>query len=273
MLTGSYSKCGEEGFLRYFYAAHLFHAAFAFFLLLEELAFAGYVAAVAFGCDVFAVGTDGLAGDHTLAPGGLDGHLELLAWDELFELLDQCPAALVSLVAVDDDGERVDGVAGDEDLDFDEVGGFVSERLVIVGGVALGAALHGVEEICDDLGQRQVVGELHPARRDVLHPDRDAAPFVAEAHHGAHVLLGADHGRPHDGLPDLIEDLRELARVGDLDDLAFDDDLVLHARVGGYEVEVELTLEALLDDLHVQEAQETAPEPEAHPGVLGLEKQ
>src|SRR5215210_3027107 len=247
MLTGSYSKCGEEGFLRYFYAAHLFHAAFAFFLLLEELAFAGYVAAVAFGCDVFAVGTDGLAGDHTLAPGGLDGHLELLAWDELFELLDQCPAALVSLVAVDDDGERVDGVAGDEDLDFDEVGGFVSER--------------------------HVVGELHPARRDVLHPDRDAAPFVAEAHHGAHVLLGADHGRPHDGLPDLIEDLRELARVGDLDDLAFDDDLVLHARVGGYEVEVELTLEALLDDLHVQEAQETAPEPEAHPGVLGLEEQ
>src|SRR5215204_3075625 len=255
---------GQEGLLRYLYAAYLFHAALALLLLFEELAFAGYVAAVAFGRDVLAVGADSLAGDHTLAHGGLHGYFELLAWDQLFELLGQGAAALVGLVAVDDDGERVHGVAGDEDLDLHQVGGLVAEWLVVVGGVALCAALHGVEEVRDDLGQRHVVGELHPAGRDVLHPDGDAAPFVAETHHGPHVLFGADHGRPHDRLPDLLEDLRELARVGDLDNLALDDDLVLHARRGRYEVEVELALQALLDDLHVQQAQKTAPEPEAH---------
>src|SRR5215208_2641073 len=269
----SNTQRGQEGFLRYLHAADLLHAALALFLLFEELAFAGYVATVAFGSNIFAVGANGLACYDTLAHGGLHWYLELLAWDQLFELLDECPAALVGLVAVDDDGERVHGVARDEDLDLHQVGRLVAEWLVVVGGVALGAALHRVEEVRDDLGQRHVVGELHPAGRDVLHPDGDAAPFVAEAHHGPYVPFGADHRRPHDRLPDLVEDLRELARVGDLDNLALDDDLVLHARRGRYEVEVELALQALLDDLHVQQAQKTAPEPEAHPGVLGLEEE
>src|SRR5918993_444404 len=202
------SQCGQEGFLGYLHVADLLHAALALFLLLEELAFAGYVTTVAFGGNVFAVSAYGLAGDHTLAHGGLHRHLELLAGDQLFELLDERASTLVGLAAVDDDGERIDGVTGDEDLDLYQVGRLVAERLVVVGGVALCAALHGVEEVRDDLGQRQVVGELHPAGGDVLHPDGDPAPFVAEPHHGTHVLLGADHGSAHYGLPDLIEDLR-----------------------------------------------------------------
>src|SRR5215218_7990164 len=118
---------GQEGLLRYLHAADLLHAALALFLLLEELAFAGYVATVAFGRNVFAVGAYGLACDHTLAHRGLHGHLELLSWDQLFELLDECPAALVGLIAVDDDRERVHGVARDEDLDLHQVGGLVAE--------------------------------------------------------------------------------------------------------------------------------------------------
>src|SRR5688572_14418678 len=106
----------QEGFLGYLHAADLLHAALALFLLLEELAFTGYVATVALGGNVLAVSADGLAGDHALAHGGLDRHLELLAWDQLFEFLDEGAGALIGLVAVDDDGERIDGLTGDEDL-------------------------------------------------------------------------------------------------------------------------------------------------------------
>src|SRR5215211_2635586 len=198
---------GQEGLLRYLHAPDLLHAALAPFLLFEELAFAGYVATVAFGRNVFTVGANGLACDHTLAHGGLHWHLEQLAWDQLFELLDDRAASLVGLVAVDDDRERVHGVTRDEDLDLYQVGRLVAQRLVVVGGVALCAALHGIEEVRYDLGQRQVVGELHPAGGDILHPDRASALLVAESHHGPHVLFGADHCHPHYGLPDLIEDL------------------------------------------------------------------
>src|SRR5215210_3605697 len=78
----------QEGFLGYFYVTDLLHAAFAFFLLLQELAFAGDVATVAFGRYVLAVGAYGLAGDDALAHRGLYGNLELLAGNQLFELLD-----------------------------------------------------------------------------------------------------------------------------------------------------------------------------------------
>jgi hypothetical protein len=79
----------------------LLHAAFAFFLLFEELAFAGYVAAVALGRYVLAVGSDGFAGDDAFAHRGLYWDLELLARDQLFEFLDQGASAVVGLVAVD----------------------------------------------------------------------------------------------------------------------------------------------------------------------------
>src|SRR5215210_7876684 len=127
----------QEGLMRYLHAPDLLHAALALFLLLEQLAFAGYVATVAFGSNVFAVGTNGLACDHALAHRGLHWHLELLAWDQLFELLDECAAALVGLVAVDDDRERVHGVTRDQDLDLYQVGRLVAKRLVVVGSVTL----------------------------------------------------------------------------------------------------------------------------------------
>ena len=50
--------------------------------------------------------------------------------------------------------------------------------------------------------------------------------------------------------------------------------LVLDRRRGRDQVEAELPLEALLDDLHVQQAEEAAPEPEAErDGALGLERE
>src|SRR5215217_1012226 len=138
------AQCSEEGFLGYLYAADLLHAAFAFFLLFEELAFAGDVAAVAFGRYVLAVGADGLAGDDAFAHRGLYGDLELLTGDQFLEFFDQRPTAGVGLAAVDDYGERVNVVAGDEHLDLDEVGRLVANWLVVVGGVAFRAAFEGV---------------------------------------------------------------------------------------------------------------------------------
>jgi hypothetical protein len=50
-------------------------------------------------------------------------------------------------------------------------------------------------------------------------------------------------------------------------------DLVDHRRGGGDEVEVVLALEPLLDDLHVEQPEEAAAEPEAERlGGVGLER-
>ena len=80
------------------------------------------VAAVALGDDVLAEGLHGRAGDDLGADGRLDGHLEHLPRDDFLELDADVAAAVEGAVAVDDDGERVDRLAVDEDVELDQVG-------------------------------------------------------------------------------------------------------------------------------------------------------
>ena len=62
---------GHEGFLGNVDGADRFHAFLPFSLFFEQFLFAGDVAAVAFGEDVFAEGGDAFAGDDATADGGL----------------------------------------------------------------------------------------------------------------------------------------------------------------------------------------------------------
>src|SRR6266508_996439 len=144
----------QECLLRHLDLADLLHAFLALLLLLEQLALARDVAAVALGGDVLAHGLDGLPRDDPAADGGLDGHLEHLARDHAAQLLDQRLASLVGRVAVHDDAERVDGIAVEEDVELDQVGGPEVGEVVVERRVALGDRLQLVGEVHDDLGER-----------------------------------------------------------------------------------------------------------------------
>src|SRR3712207_6914720 len=67
----------DEGFLGDLDPPHHLHPLLALLLLLEQLALAGDVTAVALGEHVLADGADVLARDDARADGGLDRHLEL----------------------------------------------------------------------------------------------------------------------------------------------------------------------------------------------------
>src|SRR3954471_6393452 len=77
---------GDERLLRHLDAAHHLHPPLALFLLLEQLALAGDVTAVALREHVLADRADVLAGDHPRPDCGLDRYLELLPRDELAQL-------------------------------------------------------------------------------------------------------------------------------------------------------------------------------------------
>src|SRR6185437_15406528 len=136
----------QERFLRDLDRPDLLHALLSFLLLFEELALARHVAAVAFGEHVLAERFDGSSRDYFGADSGLDDDLEQLARDELFELVGHLASPLVRFVTVDDDRERVDGVAVDEHVELDEVAGAVFEHLVVEAGVA---AAHRLELVVE----------------------------------------------------------------------------------------------------------------------------
>ncbi|SII84905.1 Uncharacterised protein [Mycobacteroides abscessus subsp. abscessus] len=166
---------------------------------------------------------------------------------------------------MDDRGERVDLIAVEEDVDLDEVGAVHAVVGVVEGGVAFRPGLELVEEVEDDLGQRQAVADLDAVRGQVVHALELAAAVLAEFHDRADVVARGEDRRLDHRLADLADLAgRELRGVRH-DDLGavLEGDVVDDARGGRDEVEVELALKALADDLEVEEAKEPAAEAEA----------
>src|SRR5437016_889441 len=121
----------QERLLRDLDPADLLHPLLPRLLLLEQLALARDVAAVALRDHVLAHRLHGLAGDDLRADRGLDRDLELLARDLLREPLRHRAPRRVRLVAVDDHRQRVDRVARQQDVELDEIRRAHPDHLVV----------------------------------------------------------------------------------------------------------------------------------------------
>src|ERR1700728_1063464 len=144
-------QCGDERLLRHVDAADGLHPLFAFLLLLQQFALAGDVTAVALGQHVFADRANILARNNFGPDRGLYRHLELLAWDELFESGGHLVAVCRGPILVHDGAERVDGLTLQQDVDLDQCRLLLAGFLVIEAGVAPSARFQRVEEVEDDL--------------------------------------------------------------------------------------------------------------------------
>src|SRR6266542_1556536 len=118
LLPVVHAKDGQEGLLRDLDGTDPLHALLAFLLLLEELALARDVAAVALGEHVLAHRPDRLAADDMRADCRLDRHFEHLSRDQLLELFHQRLPNPEGIGPMDDQGERVDRLAADHDVEL-----------------------------------------------------------------------------------------------------------------------------------------------------------
>src|SRR5688572_22259876 len=136
----------QEGLLGNLHRAELLHALLALFLLLEELALARHVAAVALGENVLAQRLHGRARDDLAADRGLDRDLEHLARDQLLHLVDELAAALVGAFAVHDDRKGIHPVAIDQHVEAHQRRRLEMAEVVIERGVTAAHRLQPVEE-------------------------------------------------------------------------------------------------------------------------------
>ena len=109
---------------------------------------------------VEALGGTVLASNDPRSDGGLDGHLELLTGNEFPQFLRHSHAVAVGLVLVHDGGEGVDRISVQQDVHFDEICGLLATGLVVQRCVSPRSRLELIEEVEDDLRQRQGVAHL-----------------------------------------------------------------------------------------------------------------
>ena len=199
--------------------SQLLHAFLAFLLFLEQLAFAGHVAAIAFCEHVLAQCLDGGTGDDRAADGRLHRDLEHLPRNELVHLVHQLAAALVGAVAVHNDRQRIHLVAVDEDVEFHQRRGFEMAELVVERGVAAARRLQAIEEVQHHLPERQLILQRHLGAQ-VLHLVLRAALVIAQLQHRAHVIRRHQDVGHDDRLTDLVHLVGwgELGRIVDVHD-------------------------------------------------------
>ena len=272
-----YLQDGHEGLLGHFHVADGLHALLAGLLLFEQLALTRNIAAVALCRHVLAHGLHRLAGDDLGTDGGLYGDVELLARDELLELLAHLAAEVVGVVGIDQRREGIHRFAVEQDVELGQLAGLVSRAVVVERRITFRYALELVVEVEDDLRKGHVEIDLHAVLRDESLVLQHAALVDAELDDVAEEFGLRDDLRQDVGLLD-PGDLRHLGQsrgVVHLQHLVLrGGDAVRNVRHGRDDVHVELTVEALLDDLHVQQAEETAAEAESErQRALGLESQ
>src|SRR4029450_158804 len=159
----------------------------------------------------------------------------------------------------------VDRFALQQDVDLDQVSSLFPGRLIVQAGITPGTRLEGIEEIENDLSQRQGVANLNSIFGQIVHAVLNSATILTKLENAADVACrsqnrGLDHRLIH--LRDLASD-RIFRRIGYLDfGAVFHDPPVDHVRRGGDQIKIKLPLQTFPDDLHVQQAKEADPESE-----------
>src|SRR5438105_5481995 len=252
--------------------ADLLHALFPFALLLEQLALAGDVAAVALGRHILAQRPDRLARDHLRPDRRLDHDLEQLARNQVLQLLGDLASPFIRLVLVNDHAEGVHGLAVEQHVQLHELARAICQKLIVERRVAAGNRLQLVVEVEDDFREREFPVELDAGGIEILHPAIDAAALLPELHDAPDVVDRDEDASFDVRLLDAVHlrTMRQPARIFDqLHGAVGAVDVIFDVRNRADEIEVELALEPFAHDFHGQQAEEAAAKTEAQ-GNRGL---
>ncbi len=116
-----FENCHECA-LRHLDCSDLTHSLLSLLLLFEKFSLSGDVTTVTFCSHILPDGLDGLAGDDLRADGSLDSDVELLARDELLELLAHLASEVVSVIGMDKGRKGIGRVAVEKYVELDKLG-------------------------------------------------------------------------------------------------------------------------------------------------------
>ena len=161
---------------------------------------------------------------------------------------------------MNNDGQRIDLVAVEQDIDLHHVRGTKLFELIVHRRIAARHRFELVKEVQHNLTQRHFVGQ-HDLLAVVSHVQLHAALLVGQRHDRADIVLRHIQMHSNDRLANLgySTAIGNFRWIFNFDELPIDlEHFIHHARRGGNQVLVKLALQPLLHDFHVQQAQEAA---------------
>ena len=169
---------------------------------------------------------------------------------------------------MDDKGEGVHHLAADHDVQLDQLGLLVAGKLIVKGGISLGAGFERIEKVVDNLVERQLVVQLYAVGVQILGILIGAAALLTQLHDGADVGGGSEDAGFDIRLLCRF-DVRRVGVVGRIVDhhhaAVGHVQLVDYAGSGGNQIQVELSFQTLLDNLHMQQSQKSQRNPKPAP--------
>ena len=174
-------------------------------------------------------------------------------------------------------GQGIHRLAVEQDVQLHQLGRTEAVGMIVERGISLGDALQLVVEVDDDFTQRHVVIDFHAIAGDVFLLHQLAALAKAKSHDRADII-GSRNDRGTDvRFLDVVyqRNVGHTAGVVYLHDMSL---LVIYiignVGHGGDDVHIELAVQTLLHNLHVEQAEEAATEAEAQgQRRFGLESQ
>ena len=136
----------------------------------------------------------------------------------------------------------------------------------IKGRIAFGDRLELVVEVNDYFAQRHIKEQLHSVTGDIFLLDQFASFVETERHNRSDKSGCGDDGRTDIRFFDMVDNsqVRHSGRIMYFHLRAvFEIDVITYVRHGGDNVHIELAVQALLHNLHVEKSEEAAAETKA----------
>jgi len=263
----------HKSLLGNFHRTHLAHSFFTFLLFLQKLLLSCDITTVTLGQDVLADCLDRLPGNDLAADGRLDWNLKEMSGNLPLQSLAHAAASLIGRGGMNDEGEGIHRFPIDQDIQFDQIGPLITLEFIIKGSIASGSGFQCIKEIIDDLIEGQLIFEQSAGLFHIFHGNIGAPPLLAEGHDGTHIVFGDHNLRSHHRLLHILDagGVRQIGGIGQVETGSISQmNLINNTGGGGDQVQPILPLQSLLDDLQMEQAQKTAPEPrsQAHTGGL-----
>ena len=158
---------------------------------------------------------------------------------------------------MNDKAESINLIAIEENIHLNQLGRAILRDFIVKASITTGRGFELVKEVKDDFSKRDLIDDIDPIIIDIVHGHKVTALALSQLHHRSDKFLGYHNLRLNIRLLDGINlgRVRKLARIGHIKGGTIRHiDLIDNGRRRHDQINIKLTLQTLLNDIHVQQA-------------------